>query len=330
MLSSYLFVSSLLSLGSLSTPECTFRDQLNRYYRLQVISDHLLLQYHLILQDQDPLPSYGLKLLLSFLERSPDIIHSVVKQELLATISQILQSRTGRLDRGMVLSMVGLLDCMVCAKDVDISELFNQGLIDSLVSLFVDTADIQNDHTLPENESYVAILLPLLDSLNNTLKHVSREVRKALQTTAESGSESTVQTQVAEKLLVESKPLVDMTGVLINFLCHEDQNIGDSACKCLYLMVELFGGIYQDALSSENIECFAEALSTADFKKQKQLLRIVKRLLSSNSQQSNVAGNAQVLIVVLQKLRKPTESGAEAVAVQGLAQEILLKLGFAN
>ena len=52
-------------------------------------------------------------------------------------------------------------------------------------------------------------------------------------------------------------------------------------------MVELFGGIYQDALSPENVECFAEALSTADVKKQKQLLRIVKRLLSSNLQQSD-------------------------------------------
>ncbi|XP_068693987.1 serine/threonine-protein kinase ULK4-like [Montipora foliosa] len=296
----------------------------------EVINDHLLPQYHLILQDQDPLPAYGLKLLLSFLERSPEIIHTVVKQELLVTMSQILQSHTGRLDRGMVQSIVGLLDCLVCAKDVDMSELFNQGLIDSLVSLFVDTADSQNDDGIPGNEAFVALLLPLLDLLNNTLKYVSREVRKALQAKTESNSESTVQTQLAEKLLVESKPLVDMTGVLINFLCHEETDIGDSACKCLYLMVELFGGIYKDALSAENMEFFAEALSTADIKKRKQLLRIIKRLLSANSQVSDVAREAQILLEVLQEIGKSQQSDAEALAVQSLVQEILVKLDVAK
>lgn len=288
----------------------------------------MLPQYHLILQDQDPLPAYGLKLLLSFLERSPDIIHKVVRQELLVTLSQILQSHSSRLDRGMVLNMVGLLDCLVSAKDVDVLVLFNQGLIDSLVSLFVDAADIQNDDNSPGSDSSVAVLLPLLDSLNNTLKYVSREVRKALHAKTESGTESTGQTQLAEKLLVESKPLVDMTGVLINFLCHEDSDVRDSACRCLYLMVELFGGIYEDALSAENMECFAEALSTADVKKQKQLLRIVKRLLPSSLHQGDNAGNAQALVAVLQGLVDSADSSsAEEAAVQGLVQEILRKLG---
>lgn len=296
-----------------------------------MINDHLLPQYRLILQDQDPLPAYGLKLLLSFLERSPDIIHTVIKQELLVSLSQILQSHTGRLDRGMVLSMVGLLDCVVSAEDVDVPSLFNQGLIDSLVSLFVDAADTQNDENAPGNETSVAMLLPLLDSLNNTLKFVSREVRKALQAKTEAGTENTSQTQLAEKLLVESRPLVDMTGVLINFLCHEDPDVRDSACRCLYLMVELFGGIYEDSLSMENMECFAEALSTADVKKQKQLLRIIKRLLSSHLQQSDLVGNARVLVDVLQGLVNSTDSSsAEAVAVRGLVQEILQKLGLAK
>lgn len=292
----------------------------------------MLPQYHLILQDQDPLPAYGLKLLLSFLERSPDIIHTVVNQQLLLTMSQILQSRTDRVDRGIVLSMVGLLDCLVSAKDVDVSSLYDQGLIDSLVLVFVDITSTQNDENSPANDASVAVLLPLLDCLNNTLKYVSREVRKALQAKTEAGPESEAQTQLAEKLLVESKPLVDMTGMLINYLCHEDPDVRDSACRCLYLMVELFGGIYEDALSTENMECFAEALSTADIKKQKQLLRIIKRLISSNLQRSDEEENGwQGFIDVLQGLLKPTNSSsAEGVAVQGLVQEILVKLGLAK
>lgn len=292
----------------------------------------MLPQYHLILQDQDPLPAYGLKLLLSFLERSPDIIHTVVNQKLLLTMSQILQFHTDRVDRGMVLSMVGLLDCLVSAKDVDVSSLYDQGLIDCLVSVFVDIASNQNDENSPGSDATVAMLLPLLDCLNNTLKYVSREVRKALQAKTEAAPENEAQTQLAEKLLVESKPLVNMTGVFINFLCHEDPDVKDGACRCLYLMVELFGGIYEDTLSTENMECFAAALSSADIKKQKQLLRIIKRLISSNSQHSDLDGNGwQGFVDVLQGLLSSTNSSsAEGVAVQGLGQEILVKLGHAK
>lgn len=244
-------------------------------------------------------------------------------------MSQILQAHTDRVDRGMILSMVGLLDCLVSAKDVDVSSLYDQGLIDSLVSVFVDIASTQNDENSPGNDASVAMLLPLLDSLNNTLKYVSREVRKALQAKTEPGPENEAQTQLAEKLLVESKPLVNMTGVLINHLCHEDPDVGDSACRCLYLMVELFGGIYEDSLSMENMECFAEALSTADVKKQKQLLRIIKRLIPSDSQHSDVDGNGwQGFIDFLQGLVNTKNSAsAEEAAVQGLVQEILVKLG---
>ena len=96
-------------------------------------------------------------------------------------------------------------------------------------------------------------------------------------------------------------------------------------------MVELFGGIYEDALSVENMEYFAEALKTADVKKQKQLLRIIKRLLSSNEQPSDFIGDAQVLIVVLQQIINSSDSSnAESAAVRGLALEIVAKFGLAK
>ena len=253
-------------------------------------------------------------------------------QKLLLTMSQILQSHTDRVDRGMVLSTVGLLDCLVSAKDVDVSLLYDQGLIDILVSVFVDVASAQNEENFTGNDPSVALLLPLFDALNNTLKFVSREVRKALQAKTEARPDNEAQTQLAEKLLVESKPLVDMTGLLINFLCHEDLDVRDSSCRCLYLMVELFGGIYEDSLSAENMECFAEALSAADVKKQKQLLRIIKRLVSPNIQSNYLEGNSlQRLIHVLQGLPTSTDpSSAEGSAVESLVGEILLKFGHDN
>lgn len=66
---------------------------------------------------------------------------------------------------------------------------------------------------------------------------------------------------------MESKLLVDMIGLFINFFCYEDLDVRDSLCRCLYLMVEFFGGIYEDFLSVENMECFVEVLSVVDVKK---------------------------------------------------------------
>ena len=36
-------------------------------------------------------------------------------------------------------------------------------------------------------------------------------------------------------------------------LTHEDADIHDPACKCLSLLVQLFGGEHKDALSAENM-----------------------------------------------------------------------------
>jgi len=77
------------------------------------------------------------------------------------------------------------------------------------------------------------------------------------------------------------------------------------------------------------MECFAEALSTADIKKQKQLLRIIKRLISSRFPHGDADENGwQGFIDVLQGLVNTKNStSAEEAAVQGLVQEILVKLG---
>ena len=36
-------------------------------------------------------------------------------------------------------------------------------------------------------------------------------------------------------------------------LCHEDGDIHDPACKCLSLLVQLFGGEHKDSLNPENM-----------------------------------------------------------------------------
>ena len=45
-----------------------------------------------------------------------------------------------------------------------------------------------------------------------------------------------------------------VNGILfISQLCHEDTDIHDPACKCLSLLVQLFGGEQKEALNPENM-----------------------------------------------------------------------------
>lgn len=84
-------------------------------------------------------------------------------------------------------------------------------------------------------------------------------------------------------ILFKGKPLAELTGVLVQFLCHSDKDIQEWSLRCLYQVVELFGGTDSEAMTTESIRCFTEALLASDPKKQKQILRIVKRLVSSST-----------------------------------------------
>ena len=146
-------------------------------------------------------------------------------------------------------------------------------------------------------------------------------MREAFQ--AKSAGNGAVLTEKAETVLLEGKPLVELTGVLVQFLCHHDPDIQEWSLRCLYPVVELFGGTSEDAMSAENIACFAGALLASDSKRQKQILRIVKRLVTSSTWHAAALkerGDALLeAMVQITKVENPTE---DTNAVKSLVVEI--------
>uniref|UniRef100_A0A4W3I764 Uncharacterized protein n=1 Tax=Callorhinchus milii TaxID=7868 RepID=A0A4W3I764_CALMI len=131
-------------------------------------------------------------------------------------------------------------------------------------------------------------------------------------------------TQAAENLLLINKPLTDLISLLIHLLASDDPDVFEGSTQCLSLMVQLYGGENQDSMSPENIESFADALiSRQDPKQQKLLLRIIKRLVSSNERHTESLKNeGDPLIQTLKKLVQTASSRAD-IAVASLASEIL-------
>lgn len=293
------------------------------------ISEKLLPQFEQILLDQDPLPSYGLKLLLALLEQNTTFIKQFEELGLVSVIFQVLlDHQTNPLSSAMQ-SIAGILNCLVCHKDTNMRELYDQGLIDYFTTLFfeVSAACIEGDERGGDSKPAISMLQTLLDTLNSLFKYVSEVVRKALQSKKSAGDAGSREAEEAEQLLLSNKSLTDLTTVLTQLLVHEDADIQDLSTKCLSLLVQLFGGENKESLSPENMEYYSKSLQKADAKKQKVLLRIIKRLLSTErSHVESMKHHGEDLAVTIKNLVHTASSHAD-VAVSSLAADILKMTG---
>ncbi|XP_030791159.1 serine/threonine-protein kinase ULK4 isoform X2 [Rhinopithecus roxellana] len=222
-------------------------------------------------------------------------------------------------------SVIALLNNLVACKDSNMKLLYEQGLVSHICNLLTETAtlclDVDNKNN---NEMAAALLFSLLDILHSMLTYTSGIVRLALQAQKSGSGEDT---QAAEDLLLLSKPLTDLISLLIPLLPNEDPEIFDISSKCLSILVQLYGGENPDSLSPENVEIFAHLLtSKEDPKEQKLLLRILRRMITSNEKHLESLKNAGSLLRALEQLAPRSGSFADSV-VAPLALEILQAVG---
>ncbi|KAL2804012.1 serine/threonine-protein kinase ULK4 isoform 1, partial [Daubentonia madagascariensis] len=292
---------------------------------LVLIRDVLLPQYEHILMEPDPVPAYALKLLVAMTEHNPTFTRLVEESKLIPLIFEVILEHQESILGNTMQSVIALLNNLVACKDSNMKLLYEQGLVTHVCNLFTETAtlclDMDNKN---HNEMAAALLFSLLDILHGMLTYTSGVVRLALQA-QKSGSGG--DTQAAEDLLLLSKPLTDLISLLIPLLPNEDPEIFDVSSKCLSILVQLYGGENPDSLSPENVETFAFLLvSKEDPKEQKLLLRILRRMITSNEKHVESLKNAGSLLQALEQLAPASGSSADSV-VASLALEILKLLG---
>ncbi|XP_052237565.1 serine/threonine-protein kinase ULK4-like isoform X3 [Dreissena polymorpha] len=299
-----------------------------------IIAEKLFPHYEQILLDQDPLPFYGLKLLLALLESNGGFIRQFQQLGLVSVIFQVLLDHQNNPLSSAMQSIAGILNCLVGHKETNMRDLYEQGLIDYFTTIFFEVSAAcfaGEDQAGVDSKVVLSMLQTLLETLHGLFKYVSDFVRKALQVGQQAkkagGEASSKETEDAEHLLLQNKALTDLTSLLTQLLTHEDTDIHDLACKCLSLLVQLFGGEHKEALSPENMDFYSKALKKADAKKQKVLLRVIKRLVSTDkSHRDSMKTQGEGLASTIKNLVKTASSHAD-VSLSSLAAEILKMTG---
>ncbi|XP_064273204.1 serine/threonine-protein kinase ULK4 isoform X8 [Passer domesticus] len=296
---------------------------------LSLIRDLLLPQYEHILLAPDPLPMYALKLLVALTERSPASVSLLEEIHLFPVLFQVILRYQDSILGNTMQTVIALLNNIVANKSMNMMILFQEGLthhvcnlLTEAVALYLEADDKRSTKTAN------VLLLSLLDILQYMLTYTANIVRQTLQA-QKSGAGG--DTQAAEDLLLINKPLTDLTSQLIQLLPSDDTEIFLSASQSLLLLVQLYGGSNQESMSPENMDSFAEVLkSKEDPRELKLLLKIVKRLITSNKKHlESLKNDGDALIQALESLVQTASSHVD-IAVASLAFEILRAVGHEN
>ncbi|XP_033495595.2 serine/threonine-protein kinase ULK4 [Epinephelus lanceolatus] len=293
-----------------------------------LITKSLLPRYEALLRAAEPIPLYALKLLVSMTEHSTHICRLIKHSRILPTVFQLIMANSGDVTSGMVQNAVALLCNLSGDTVLDLEPQYQQGLMEVVVSTLSEAALVHLDERGGHAGRKVShlVLQALLELLHNILKQTSAVVRSALQ--SQRLSCPAVEMEAAEKLLLENRPLSQLSTHLIHMLSTENQEVWEESIQCLSLLVQLYGGEGYDCLSPSCLQSFSHVLRTQIHTEtpriQRTTLRILKRLVQTadRSDWSECPEGAE-LIGLLQDI---TMSNRCHVDVVPLAAEILQEI----
>ena len=194
----------------------------------------------------------------------------------MSSLLDILQTHQNDTNSATLQSAVGLLNVIIMKEELDFPWLCKLGLIEYLTSVFMEVASSKEEDT--------SLLLQLLDTIHQAYKRIETAVKSVLLNKPSSllNKDLLFEKSDVEKLLKLSKGLCELNGIFINLLVFDDDDIKEWACRCLYLSAELFGGENDSWFTVNNVAILFQAISASDRKRQKILLRVVKRYVTSN------------------------------------------------
>ncbi|KAM8734994.1 serine/threonine-protein kinase ULK4 isoform 1-T2 [Acanthopagrus schlegelii] len=251
---------------------------------LTLILKTLLPRYESLLRAVEPIPLYALKLLVSMTEHSTPICRLIKHSRILPTVFQLIMANSSNVTSGLIQNAVALLCNLSGDTILDLEPPHQQGLIELMVNTLSEAALVHlNGEGHAGRKVSHLVLQALLELLHNILKQTSVVVRSALQ--SQRLSCPAVEMEAAEKLLLENRPLSQLSIHLIHMLSAENQEVWEESIQCLSLLVQLYGGEGYDCLSPSCLRSFSHVLRTHIHTEtpriQRTTLRIIKRLVQT-------------------------------------------------
>ncbi|KAM9310040.1 LOW QUALITY PROTEIN: serine/threonine-protein kinase ULK4 [Pholidichthys leucotaenia] len=247
---------------------------------ISVINNSLLSRYENLRHAPESIPLHA-KLLVSMTEHSSQICRLIKYSRILPTVFQLIMANQSNVTSGLVQNAVALLCNLSGGTISDQQPLYQQGLIELMVSTLSEAARLylDGDGYAGRKVSHV-VLQSMLELLHNILKQTSVVVRAALQ--SQRLSCPAVEMEAAEKLLLANRPLSQLSTHLIHLLSTDNQEMWEESIQCLSLLVQLYCGEGQDCLSPSCLQSFLHILRmhmhTDPPRIQRTTLRIIKRL----------------------------------------------------
>ncbi|XP_045899646.1 serine/threonine-protein kinase ULK4 [Micropterus dolomieu] len=293
---------------------------------LALITESLLPRYETLLRAAEPIPLYALKLLVSMTEHSMQICRLIKHSRILPSVFQLIMANSSNVTSGMVQNAVALLCNLSGDAVLDLDPLYKQGLIEVVVSTLSEAALFHLDGEGHGRKVSHLVLQALLELLHNILKQTSVVVRSALQSQRLSCPAAAM--EAAEKLLLENRPLSQLSTHLIHTLSTENQEVWEESIQCLSLLVQLYGGEGCDCLSPSCLQNFSHVLHThmhtGTPRIQRTTLRIIKRLVQTTERSDWLeCTEGAGLLSLLQDITTSNRCHADVIP---LAAEILQEI----
>ncbi|EDV26377.1 uncharacterized protein TRIADDRAFT_54294 [Trichoplax adhaerens] len=202
----------------------------------------LLPSYEAILKDQDPIPTYAVKLLAVLIQKYPSTSKFVDQHHVMVPLLHVYEAHKDNISQNMRDNIVDIFyHCLPMNQ-----ETFDILIKNGFVTYMVHAAD----EIIRDDEVKMATLSHALDIMYHELKYVSGKVRVALQTKEKEKNSDCLNT---ERLLIANRPAVKLIKPLICELTRNSDNINERALRCLSLAMQLIGGEFQETLSANDI-----------------------------------------------------------------------------
>ncbi|RDD39702.1 Serine/threonine-protein kinase ULK4 [Trichoplax sp. H2] len=254
----------------------------------------LLPSYEAILKDQDPIPTYAVKLLAVLIQKYPSTSKFVDQHHVMVPLLHVYEAHKDNISQNMRDNIVDIFyHCLP----------MNQETFDILIK--------NADEIIRDDEVKMATLSHALDIMYHELKYVSGKVRVALQTKEKEKNSDCLNT---ERLLIANRPAVKLIKPLIYELTRNSDNINERALRCLSLAMQLIGGEFQETLSANDIDFLIKAVKVSTKKYYKNLFRIIKRFVTTNSNNTNSIRLYGGELITTLKAIKSIENEAPVIA----------------